>query len=463
MSQSPTRSSFSWRWLVGLAVLGAATAGLATTRNHWLPLVQSAMDTSAVGEESHDDQEGDEHHDHAGHDEAASLELDDKSGRNIGLTTAVVRPLNFTQTVSVPAMVVERPGRSQVEITAPLTGTVIRVYPLPGQAIEPGERLFDLRLTHEDLVTAQRDFLQSAEELDVVEREIARLESLGEGVIAGRRVLEQKYEQQKLQAALHAQRQGLLLHGLSDAEVDEILTTRRLQQTLTVAAPPFEHEHDHAEFDHLFHVQKIAVKRGQQVSAGDMLGVLADHCMLYLEGQAFEEDAAQLIAASREHTQIQVSPTAGQNGTDETLMLPVLFVADHVDEQSRSLKFYLSLPNELVRDRTEDGERFIAWRYRPGQRMEVRIPHGEVWQNQIVLPPEAVVEEGAESFVFEQNGDHFDRVAVHVRYRGKDAVVVENDGSLTGSTLAMSGAYQMHLAIKNKAGGGVDPHAGHHH
>ena len=34
---------------------------------------------------------------------------------------------------------------------------------------------------------------------------------------------------------------------------------------------------------------------------------------------------------------------------------------------------------------------------------------------------------------------------------------------LIGSTLAMSGAYQMHLAIKSKAGGGVDPHAGHSH
>ncbi len=92
--------------------------------------------------------------------------------------------------------------------------------------------------------------------------------------------------------------------------------------------------------------------------------------------------------------------------------------------------------------------------------MEVKIPLSH-WSNQIVLPPEAVVNEGAESFVFEQNGDHFDRVAVHVVYRDKDAVVVENDGQLTGSTLAMSGAYQMHLAIKNKAGGAA-PH-GHMH
>ena len=70
---------------------------------------------------------------------------------------------------------------------------------------------------------------------------------------------------------------------------------------------------------------------------------------------------------------------------------------------------------------------------------------------------------GFDVAVFEQDGDHFHRVGVHVLYQDKDAVVIENDGSLTGATLAMSGAYQMQLAIKNKLGGGVDLHAGHSH
>ena len=32
-----------------------------------------------------------------------------------------------------------------------------------------------------------------------------------------------------------------------------------------------------------------------------------------------------------------------------------------------------------------------------------------------------------------------------------------------GDVVAARGAYQMHLALKNQAGGGVDPHAGHSH
>ena len=32
-----------------------------------------------------------------------------------------------------------------------------------------------------------------------------------------------------------------------------------------------------------------------------------------------------------------------------------------------------------------------------------------------------------------------------------------------GDIIAHAGAHQMQMALKNKAGGGVDPHAGHHH
>jgi hypothetical protein len=67
-------------------------------------------------------------------------------------------------------------------------------------------------------------------------------------------------------------------------------------------------------------------------------------------------------------------------------------------------------------------------------------------------------------YVYRQNGDHFDRVPVHVLYRDRDSVVVANNGSLfPGDVVAGKGAYQMHLALKNKSGGGIDPHAGHQH
>jgi hypothetical protein len=128
------------------------------------------------------------------------------------------------------------------------------------------------------------------------------------------------------------------------------------------------------------------------------------------------------------------------------------------------LKFYVSLKNDLIEEKpTPDGQRHITWKYRIGQRLQLLLPV-EQWTEQIVLPVDAVVREGIESFLFQENGDNFERISVHELYRDQTNVVVANDGTIyPGDVVALRGAYQMQMALKNQAGGGIDPHAGHNH
>jgi cobalt-zinc-cadmium efflux system membrane fusion protein len=144
--------------------------------------------------------------------------------------------------------------------------------------------------------------------------------------------------------------------------------------------------------------------------------------------------------------------------------LDIAYLDTEIDRTSRTLKFFVRLPNELTHEnKPQNNVRFVNWRYRPGQRLQLRVPV-EQWDDQIVLPVDAVAREGAEYFVFQENGDHFDRLPVHVKYRDQFSVVVANDGQLfPGDVVAMRSAHQMQMALKNKAGGGVDPHAGHNH
>ena len=66
--------------------------------------------------------------------------------------------------------------------------------------------------------------------------------------------------------------------------------------------------------------------------------------------------------------------------------------------------------------------------------------------------------------MFEQDNGHFDRRAVRVEYRDEYSAVIANDGTLSpGKLVIVSGTYQVHLSMKNKAGGAPDPHAGHNH
>jgi len=405
--------------------------------------------------------EGEQHAAHAG-GPPTSLQLTQQGLLNVGYQPHKVTLGAYTQTVATPAIVAERESRSLLSVPAPMTGIITKVYPVEGQAVEPNAPLFDLRLTHEDLVTAQREYLQHAAEDDVLKREIDRLESISDGLIAKKRILDVQYEREKNQAAMLAERQGLLLHGLGNAQIDEILAERHLISQITIYAPQSPESCEGLEDQPFTVLQTLHATQGQQVQAGDTLCVLADHCQLYLQGNAFETDVEKLNQADKNGWSLFATQGAGQ-GRVVAEDLDIIRLADHVDRESRAYFFYLALDNTIVRDQMRGGKRFVNWRFKPGQRMELHIPIA-VYQDKIVLPVEAVIDEGAESYVYVRNGSKFERQPVHVEIRDRRSAVIANDGSLyPGQTIAGQGAYQMHLTLKNQSGAAPDPHAGHNH
>ena len=493
-----------WRLLTALllAGVGLAVAGLwlpeikqlvATTLNGAAPAhaendghdhAEEAADAHGSGEAGHDHEaeapgaHGDEEagHDQAGesaaekvpdhkHVETEAVKLSQSAQQNVGMRLATVELRSFERTITVPAMVVERPGRSTVQVVAPLTGVVTRVWPLQGETVAPGQALFDLRLTHEEVVEGQAQYLRTAEELDVVRREIARLEKVtADGAIAGKTLLERQYELQKLEGVFRAQRQGLLLHGLSNTQVDEIAAKRSLVSEMTVFAPKKTGDQSEADTPRLLQIEELKVTEGQNVDAGDTLCVLADHAVLYIQGKAFEQDAPLLNKAANNDWRVRAVVESNGQEPQTVPDLPIVYLANKVEPESRAFLFYVELPNQVVRDHERpDGHRFSSWQFKPGQRVDLLVPV-EQWADRIVLPVDALVQEGPETYVFEENDGHFDRRSVRVEYRDQFSAVVANDGTLTpGKSVIVSGSYQVHLAMKNKAGGAPDPHAGHNH
>ena len=450
--------------LTGSVLLLTVVLALAfLTRDSWLGLASEFYPNSQVTPAAESDTQT--AHAHAGQHDENTLELSEQARKNIALEVVTVVPRDFSRTIAVPGVLVDRPGRSEIEVPAPLTGIVTRIYPIRGEAVSPGEPLFDVRLTHEDLVDRQSELLQALEELTVVKREVARLETVtATGAIAGKSLLERLYEQQKLEAAIRAREQALVLHGLSKEQIQSIGDNRRLLQELTILTPPLADCRACDNHEQFLQVAEISAKPGEHITVGTKLCTLTDHCELYIRGKAFEQDAHALNQVTNDDVPVTAIIQHNGSGEREVAGLQILYVENEVELESRALGFYVRLPNELVRNQeTSDGHRFIGWRYKPGQRVEVLVPV-ERWENRIVLPVEAVVREGAERFVYRQNGTRFDRRSVHVEYRDQRLAVIENDGTLfPNDQVAASGAHLIHLALKNKAGSGVDAHAGHNH
>ncbi|QDU78624.1 hypothetical protein Pla110_03280 [Polystyrenella longa] len=447
-------------------------------------------------------------HDHGegGHDEEKDenlLTLSREARRNIQLKVGKVELQDYTRSISLPGIVTEIPGKSRMEISAPLTGIVTGIEIIAGETVTSGDLVFRLRLTHEDLVSAQTEFLRTLGQLDVELKEVKRLKKISEsGAVAGRVLLEKEYEVEKLESMLHAFRETLLLHGLSKEQVNLIDEHRSLLREVTISVP-FLHQdnsiHDAMETFHRdpsirrlshsqstanpsqdhagstddeyhlrqawFSVKEVVVHKGEAVQAGATLGVLTNYEDLYLEGHAYEQDMPELSSIVAQNKEITL---VFQNSAQNPERLPgmkIKYLSNEVNPNTRTYHFYVELKNNLMQpEDSVENDQFLNWKYKPGQRAYVELPV-ETWTDRIVLPRDAVVDESASAFVFIKEGSNeYRRVEVEVLYRDRqNAVLVPNAQLKPGVIIAMRGTRQMYMALERNAGGGGDDHHGHAH
>ncbi|QDV44638.1 HlyD family secretion protein [Stieleria neptunia] len=476
-----------------VAVLLTIVVGVAVGTNP-LSRFRGADPVADETEADHDPHEG---HDHGESSQAESVALSKQARANMGLRTATVEAGRYTQYMEVPGVVTQWPGRTHIAVTSPLTGVLNSILVSRGELVKSGAPLFTLRLTHQDLVNTQETFLTKLGELDVEQREIDRLSSVAtSGAIAGKTLLARQYERDKLMAGVRAARQAMLLHGLTEQQIMQIERSRVLIREITVYAPliheddslhheslghandrlsessteryasmlqppvpPAEHRHVEAEFL----VTELLARRGESVSAGDELAQLSDFSQVLIEGQAFQRDGKALRRAADTGADVQAIIESSGEGPELIDGLKVVYIGNEVDRRSRALPFYVSLTNQVERTEQSGDKRYISWLYKPGQRLTVRLPISQV-ENAIVVPKDAVAEEGAERYLFVENGDHFDRVPVSIIARDSVHVAIHNDGQVwPGQVIAVSGAHQLQMAMKNQSGAAIDPHAGHNH
>lgn len=478
--------------LGAFAVLTGLAAGATTaTRDRWLPLLNAKL-SAAPAEAEHDDHAGHDHGAEEGHGAEGNqnnVPLSEQARANLGLKLGPVELTNYTKNLVIPGVVVEQPGHSERRITTSLAGVVVKVHAFPGQAVKPGDPLLDIRPTGELLTTAQAELLKTLQDIELVDAELRRLTPLVDGgSVPARTKIEREYERKRLDSRKLVQIQELLVRGLTPYQVTEMVEHKTLLRDFTIHVPggapkpPSNEEgHDHpsivptgfvgvpeqvesAAADTVFTVENIDIFPGKLVQPGDELCDLGLHAELYLEGRAFERDSRLITLA----VQQQLPLTALFEGESDTAELReglhIRYVENSLDAATRTLRFFVPLKNEVIRDAEADnGVIYRSWRFKPGQKVRLLLPVQKL-TDQIVLPAEAVVSEGPDVYVFRANGELLERVPVVVEHRDPRFVVLRSDGSIfMGDEIAMNQAYQINLALKKQQGSGVDPHAGHNH
>lgn len=447
--------------VVGLVVGGGAYG----SRSHWLPWLTAWRSAGEGVEEETGHSHG--HDDHK-EDESfgESVILTDQAIVNLGIRSARLSPGTYWRTVMIPGQIVERPGHSDHRVTSPVDGVVSRILVVPGDTIRPDEELFRIRLTSESIRQAQTDLFQKSREQQMVLAQRRRLAEAGEA-IPKERLIEVDSQLARIEVAIAAQKRELAWRGLTGEQIAAVARGEFVNE-ITVRAPPhWGHRHASAENpivatslesakapSEVAEVQELSVELGERVQAGQSLCLLAHHHALTIEGRAFADETPLVQRAVQEGWPVAVDflepEAAGWSRRPDSLQ--IRHIANTVDPEHRTISFWIPLENESRRIES-NGRATILWRFRPGQRVRIRVPV-EKLESVYILPASAVVRDGLENYLFIQNVNRFIRQSIRVIAQDRESVVVANDGSLVpGLAIVQDGAARLNRAIKSAASG----------
>ena len=446
-------------WLACIVVAIGIGTGAFFSRHIWLPLLNRTGDVDSTAQEVSPPVE-----------EAKVLKLSEQARDNLKLTAKPVSIQTYWRKIQIPGVIADLPGFTDRGITSPLGGVVAQIHAYEGDIIQPGEKLFTLRLISELMQKTQSDLFKAIRETELLNLEISRISQLAKsGAIPEKQLIELNQQISRQQALIEAFHQEFLTRGLTRAQIRQIesgefLTTIDVfapevsavstdtTKTLPVGFGPLASP-DKANF---LEMQKLNVELGQQIEAGELLAVLANHNSLYIKGNAFKKEASNLAHAAEKLWAVDIEFT--EDSAKDWPALNQIFrirnLANTTDPESRTFNFFIPLSNQY-RVYENDGRSFVAWRFRPGQRVRIQVPVEEL-PNVIVLPSAAIARDGPEAYIFQQNGDLFNRIPVRVVHEDRTNVVIANDGSISpGFFIAQGSAASLNRVLKAQAASGI--------
>ncbi len=122
------------------------------------------------------------------------------------------------------------------QIFTPYAGRIIGLFAKVGDEVKKGQLLFTI--DSPDLLQASSTLISAAGVLQLTTRNLARLKSLYETRAISQKELEQvTSDQQTADGALRAARDAVRIFGKTDAEMDRMITDRKVDPTLVVNSP----------------------------------------------------------------------------------------------------------------------------------------------------------------------------------------------------------------------------------
>jgi len=219
----------------------------------------------------------------------------------------------------------------------------------------------------------------------------------------------------------------LLLWGLTDAQVDELATTKKATPATTFYSTAGGY------------ITQLDIREGNYVMEGGTIVKLADLSSLWAEAQVYTSQLAELNSNSIATVQLPDFDNKEIKGRIE-------FVNPEINPDTRINLIRVSIPN-------------------PGNQLKPGMPAYVLLKSpqrqSLTLPIDAVIRDGKGATVWIQTGSNtFKSVMVQTGLESDDRIEIKS-GLKTGDIVVLTGAYLLHSEYVFKKG--ADPMSGHNH
>jgi len=226
--------------------------------------------------------------------------------------------------VRVPGTV-QANAYKQVHVIPLVGGVVTQVEVELGQTVKRGHAL--VHLFSRDLAEAQTNYVSASAELEAEHKKLVRTQELVRLGAASRQELEEIESNHQVHSAhVEEARQRLLLLGLSERQVAEVITGRRANTNIAISAP----------LEGV--VTARSVNLGQVVTAAQDLLTVTDLSSVWVEANLLEND----FGAVRVGTQATITTPAYAGRQYRGV---VSYIDPQVDAQTRTAKVRVAVDN----------------------------------------------------------------------------------------------------------------------
>jgi cobalt-zinc-cadmium efflux system membrane fusion protein len=339
------------------------------------------------------------------------LRLSPEGQREAGVAVeaAARRPVESVRQVEG---VVDLPPDRRASVSAQLAGTLDWVGVDRGQQVKAGQEI--ARVSSLELQTMQLDLLKADLELRLTEDTLGRLRKMQESV-AARKLWETESRRNVLRQTAETLGRKLLALGLSAGQLDALRGRQELVRSLPVRATISGRV---ARFDRAL---------GQALKAEEVLFEVHDLSEPLIQGFVAESDLIHVRPGQRARVRLTADPAFV--GDAAVLRSGRVFGSD-----SRILSVWVKL------------DRPPATPLLHNQLARLTLVRGRAGEG-VAVPPQAVVQEGARSFVFVRRKDGaFDRRAVELG-AADDRLVLVTGGLSEGEPVAVAGATALQTAF----------------